>query len=522
MARQVINLGAAPFGSTFSAGAWEGAILLDSALIANGETAYLRYFGFNFSEPFLEMRLARTATEDPLIAGPDFTTAFNTYVSAFTMAEQDGDDIVFEGINHPDSDTVNGQDPYSWTPDDTNALFLWRFDLGNGIVTLTLDDGIAAVEIAGTASVAAPTAVGTFTVTGHSVDIAGNASVPAPTASGTLAVIGLAVAIGGEATVPVPTATGRFIVTGPVLFGGTAAVPTPTASGSLITVASFLVLDDTLPFVPTIPTLSVTTDLLISQWATAPLFRAWMDAILGIVRDELVVPAQSLRLMMLLDFAVGIWLDYIGEWLQLRRPTVLNADIVYFGFHPAGVGFNQAPFAPSFPTEDTYVPMGDQLYRRLLKARGLALRSWGTLPHYLVAAQEIDPDVLVFDNQDRSFTVVTGVPRDIQFATIHRAVPIPAGIEQEIATVTPPVNFAVVAGVREVTLSWDSPGNETIIGWQYRQDSENWADIVGSDADTTSYTVTGLTANTEYAFRVRALTVLGNGARTRVALATPT
>ena len=315
---------------------------------------------------------------------------------------------------------------------------------------------------------------------------------------------------------------GNLIPVGPILIGGQATVAAPTARGAIVTIATFVGLDDTLPVVITIPALSVTTDLLISQWASAPMFRAWMDEILALVRDELVAPAQSLRLMMLLDFAVGVWLDYLGEWLQLRRPTILSADLVFFGFHAAGVGFNQAPFAPSFPTGDTHVPLGDQLYRRLLKARGLALRSWGTLPHYLAAAQQIDPDALVFDNQDRSFTVVTSVPREIRLATLLRALPVPAGIEQEVATVAPPTSFMAVAGVGEVTLSWDDPNNDAIIGWQYRQDDGVWTDITGSDATTTSVDVTGLVAGTEYAFRVRARTLAGNGARTLAALATPT
>ena len=71
-----------------------------------------------------------------------------------------------------------------------------------------------------------------------------------------------------------------------------------------------------------------------------------------------------------------------------------------------------------------------------------------------------------------------------------------------------------------MTLSWTDPGNDTITGYELRVDSGAWADIAGSDADTASHTVTGLTNGTEYSFALRAANASGDGAVSSIA-ATP-
>ena len=83
-----------------------------------------------------------------------------------------------------------------------------------------------------------------------------------------------------------------------------------------------------------------------------------------------------------------------------------------------------------------------------------------------------------------------------------------------------PANLTAAAGDAQVTLSWTDPGNDTITGYELRVDSGAWADIAGSDADTASHTVTGLTNGTEYSFALRAANASGDGAVSSIA-ATP-
>ena len=96
------------------------------------------------------------------------------------------------------------------------------------------------------------------------------------------------------------------------------------------------------------------------------------------------------------------------------------------------------------------------------------------------------------------------------------------------ASVTPaiqkpakPTGLAAAAGDTKVALTWDNPNNSRITKWRYSKDNgTNWTDVPNSDANTTGYTVTGLTNETEYTFRVRAYTT-SEGPQSDEAKATP-
>ena len=76
-----------------------------------------------------------------------------------------------------------------------------------------------------------------------------------------------------------------------------------------------------------------------------------------------------------------------------------------------------------------------------------------------------------------------------------------------------PSGLSALAGDTQVKLSWNYPGNASITGYQYQQTvgdfGADWADILDSDAMTTSHIVTGLTNDIDYNFRVRAVNTNG-------------
>ena len=78
-----------------------------------------------------------------------------------------------------------------------------------------------------------------------------------------------------------------------------------------------------------------------------------------------------------------------------------------------------------------------------------------------------------------------------------------------------------------VTLSWTAPiGGGAVSRYEYQQKAGTdaygaWTPIRGSGPSTTSHTVTGLTNGTAYAFRVRGVNSVGNGAASNEATATP-
>ena len=100
-----------------------------------------------------------------------------------------------------------------------------------------------------------------------------------------------------------------------------------------------------------------------------------------------------------------------------------------------------------------------------------------------------------------------------------------------------PQDFTATAGHAEVTLRWTAPesdGGSAITHYQYRHATgstvptdTSWTNVAdssdpgGSTADETSVTVTSLTNGTEYAFEVRAVNSVGEGAKAGPVTATP-
>ncbi len=90
-----------------------------------------------------------------------------------------------------------------------------------------------------------------------------------------------------------------------------------------------------------------------------------------------------------------------------------------------------------------------------------------------------------------------------------------------------PTGLTARAGDEQVQLSWRYSGSQTsITGFQYQQKTggdfgDDWTDIIGSTAVTRSHIVTGLTNDTTYTFRVRAVNVTIGSDTTNEEDATP-
>ena len=130
---------------------------------------------------------------------------------------------------------------------------------------------------------------------------------------------------------------------------------------------------------------------------------------------------------------------------------------------------------------------------------------------------------------------VSGLTNDTAYAFRVRAVnSAGAGPASDDASATPalatpaqPTGITAEAGDTQATLRWDDPDNPSITGYEYQQAEDNdgdygaWTEISGSDATTTTHTVTSLTNDTSYAFRVRAVNSAGAGPASDDASATP-
>jgi len=82
-----------------------------------------------------------------------------------------------------------------------------------------------------------------------------------------------------------------------------------------------------------------------------------------------------------------------------------------------------------------------------------------------------------------------------------------------------PGNFTALPGDRSISLSWDNPGDAGITAYQIRVSDDggatwdpDWADITGSDANTTMHSLSSLTNGTTYTIEVRASRGMIHGA----------
>ena len=144
------------------------------------------------------------------------------------------------------------------------------------------------------------------------------------------------------------------------------------------------------------------------------------------------------------------------------------------------------------------------------------------------------PDSAPDGANETSYTV-TGLSNGVAHAFELRAVNSRgAGPASDEATATParpppapakPAGLTATAGNAQVTLAWTNPNDATITGYQYRyQPWDAWTDIPDSapgGAHATSYTVSRLSNEVAYRFRLRAVNAGGAGPASDEATATP-
>ena len=210
-----------------------------------------------------------------------------------------------------------------------------------------------------------------------------------------------------------------------------------------------------------------------------------------------------------------------GPWSNARDVTYKNDNL-------AALTFTGNPLTVTASSSSTYTV-------KLTKAYGgvLSVTSGAT------DKATVDPASLTFTTSDYNTAqtvTVTGV--EAGQATINHAFRLTGASADAIpdagtvsVTVNPlpakPTNFTATAGNGQVTLNWSDPDDATITRWEYQQKTSggnfgtSWNAMSGSGASTTSHTVTSLTNNTAYTFRIRAVSAAGNGAVSDERSATP-
>ena len=138
----------------------------------------------------------------------------------------------------------------------------------------------------------------------------------------------------------------------------------------------------------------------------------------------------------------------------------------------------------------------------------------------LSSASAWSPDWADFagSNAATSSHTLSGLDNDVRYTVEVRALRDGVGGPASSGSATPrgplraPAGFTATPGDTRVELSWDATDDDSVSGYQYRRRlssdsawSPDWTDVAGSNAATTSHTLTGLVNNVRYTVEVRAL-----------------
>ena len=173
-------------------------------------------------------------------------------------------------------------------------------------------------------------------------------------------------------------------------------------------------------------------DQLIQQYEGSAKLQALLDGILEIIQDELVEPLLTLQECIAFADASGVFLDYLGLRVGYTRPTILDADVEYFGFNGGdGLGFDQAPMFSLHEVLQARTPVGDEWYRGMLKGRARGLLSDGSIRDLdKVLDVLFDGDSYYVDNLDSTIEAKVTDSRSMYVDVVEETglMPKPAGV----------------------------------------------------------------------------------------------
>ena len=176
--------------------------------------------------------------------------------------------------------------------------------------------------------------------------------------------------------------------------------------------------------------LEATTDLLVGQWLDSPKLAATIEAPIGAINDEVLPAFEEVDLMRDIDHSEGVWLDYLGVRVGIRRPATADPSAdSRFGYDTVAqaTGFDQSPFRGDAANDAVY-PLPDAIYRRFIKSRATLVIGDGSFQTFLKALSFIDPAATAEDRRDMTIRIVADNQDILELADEVGALPRSAGV----------------------------------------------------------------------------------------------
>lgn len=116
------------------------------------------------------------------------------------------------------------------------------------------------------------------------------------------------------------------------------------------------------------------TDLIINYHATKPKFVEHIDLVTRPLA-EISAAINGLISAFDIDYATGIQLDILGQWIGLSRVVSQPISGVYFSWDTDGLGYDQGVWQGPYDPDSGYTSLSDETYRIVLKTK-IAINNW--------------------------------------------------------------------------------------------------------------------------------------------------
>ncbi|MDE2846016.1 MAG: DUF2612 domain-containing protein [Gemmatimonadota bacterium] len=203
--------------------------------------------------------------------------------------------------------------------------------------------------------------------------------------------------------------------------------------------------------------LSARIGLILPQYENSEKLKGLISGVTTILEEQVTNPLQRLDRFPNPDACSGVLLDWIGKCIGLLRPVIPSGEYLgVLGTEPSGGEvLEDAPTYDPARAVSEVAPLGDDIFRLLLKARARRLRGganretieavlailWSDGDGYVDEAAAVssgDPVVLVVTADDDILFRLVDVPVSVNSVTVHNLIiPRPAGVRIAFRRITP-------------------------------------------------------------------------------------